>query len=213
MSARGLTPEVLLSAYAQGIFPMSDGRDAPEVFWVDPRFRGIIPMESFRVSRSLRRRIRRAPFRITFDTAFAQVIDGCADRDETWINPPIMQLYADLFAAGHAHSIEIWEDGALVGGVYGVTLNGAFFGESMFSRRTDASKVALTYLVDRLRRTGFVLFDTQFLTPHLSSLGGVEITRTAYRQALSHALSLPAQFDATQPDPPDQVLQRMTQMS
>jgi leucyl/phenylalanyl-tRNA--protein transferase len=195
-----LTPDLLLSAYASGIFPMSEGRDDPEIFWVDPRLRGIIPMGGFHLSRSLSRKIGQEPFRISFDTDFAGVVDGCAERPETWINGPIRALYLELHARGLAHSVEVWDGKALVGGVYGVALAGAFFGESMFSRRTDASKIALAYLMTRLRAAGFVLFDTQFLTDHLRSLGGIEISRTEYRLRLSDALLVKADLIAT-PEP------------
>lgn len=189
-----ITPELLLRAYAAGVFPMSEGRDDPELFWVDPRERGILPLEGFHISRSLARRIRQAPFDIRINTDFAGVVEGCADRDETWINAEIFELYQHLHATGHAHSLELWEGDALVGGVYGVALGAAFFGESMFSRRRDASKIALAYLVSRLRFGGFELFDTQFVTDHLQSLGAVEISRAAYRNRLSDALQKPANF-------------------
>ena len=192
---------------------MAEGRDSRDIYWVDPRERGILPLDGFHISRSLRRRIRAAPFEVTFDQDFDGVIQGCADRDETWINDEIATLYSALFDAGHAHSIEIWESDALVGGVYGVTLGGAYFGESMFSRRTDASKIALAYLCDRLRQGGYVLFDTQFITPHLASLGGIEIPRDEYRRRLATAIRVPARFSSEAADGPDQVLQRMTQTS
>ena len=195
-----LTPDLLLMAYASGIFPMSEGRDDPEIFWVDPRQRGIIPLDRFHISRSLGRRIRQEPYKITFDKDFAGVVDGCADRSETWINAPIRALYLALFDRGLAHSVEVWEEEALVGGVYGVALAGAFFGESMFSRRTDASKIALAYLVTRLKRAGYVLFDTQFLTVHLKTLGAEEIPRAEYRRRLSEALVVKADFSAA-PEP------------
>ena len=197
MSARDpdLTPDLLLRAYASGIFPMSESRDDPELFWVDPDHRGVFPLDRFHISRSLARRLRRGEFTVTADAAFGAVVEGCADREETWINGPIAEIYAVLHALGHAHSVEVWKDGALVGGVYGVTLGGAYFGESMFSRATDASKVALAYLVDRLRLGGFALFDTQFLTPHLASLGAEEITRAEYRRRLARALPLRADFE------------------
>jgi leucyl/phenylalanyl-tRNA--protein transferase len=194
MTGAGLTPENLLRAYAAGIFPMAEGRDDPDLHWVDPRRRGILPLEGFHISRSLARRLRAAEFDITIDTDFEGVLRGCADRPETWINPPIHALYVDLHRAGFAHALEVWEGRALVGGVYGVTLGAAFFGESMFSRRTDASKVALAWLVDRLRAGGFILFDTQFLTPHLASLGGIEITRAEYHRRLADAIHRPATF-------------------
>jgi leucyl/phenylalanyl-tRNA--protein transferase len=187
-----VTPELLLQAYRTGIFPMAERRDDPDIFWVDPRRRGVLPLEGFRVSRSLAKRLRRDDYQVTLNADFSGVIDGCADREETWINSEIRDLYHALFAQGHAHSLEVWMEGALVGGVYGVTVGAAYCGESMFSRRTDASKIALAWLVDLLRRAGFVLFDTQFLTPHLASLGGIEITRHAYRMQLSEALKRPA---------------------
>ena len=194
--AQDLTADLLLRAYAAGIFPMAEDRDDPDLFWVDPRDRGVIPLDGFHLSRSLARRLRSGVFEATVDTAFDAVVAGCADRDETWINHRIEALYGELFAAGHAHSVEIWADGRLVGGVYGIALGAAFFGESMFSRRTDASKAALAWLVDRLRQGRFRLFDTQFLTDHLRSLGGIEISRDAYRAALARALGQDADFDA-----------------
>ena len=147
---------------------MAESRGDDGLFWLDPELRGIIPLDGFHISRSLRKTLLREPFRVTVDKDFAGVVEGCADRQETWINGPIFGIYMDLFRAGHAHSVEIWEDDVLVGGVYGVTLKRAYFGESMFSRRTDASKIALAYLVSRLRAGGFVLFDTQFPSPHLA---------------------------------------------
>lgn len=208
-SAPTLTADLLLQAYQVGVFPMSEGRDDPEVFWVDPRMRGVFPLDSFRISRSLARRMRQGRFTITFDTAFADVVRGCAERDETWINATIFDLYCSLHDSGFAHAIEVWDGPRLVGGVYGVTIGAAFFGESMFSRATDASKIALAYLIDRLRLSGFQLFDTQFITPHLASLGAVEITRDQYHADLSKALAHNASFDATTPAPtPQDVIQR-----
>ncbi|MEM6408825.1 MAG: leucyl/phenylalanyl-tRNA--protein transferase [Pseudomonadota bacterium] len=191
---KDLTPNLILNAYAQGIFPMSEARDDDGLFWVDPQSRGIFPLDGFHVSRSLRKTILREPYQIRIDTAFEAVIEGCADRDETWINAEIFEIYLDLFDAGHAHSVEVWDGSELVGGVYGVTLQGAFFGESMFSRRRDASKIALTYLVSRLKSGGFTLFDTQFITDHLASLGAVEISRARYHSLLRDALSVEASF-------------------
>jgi len=210
-----ISPDLLVQAYAQGVFPMADSRESADVFWVDPQLRGVLPLDGFHLSRSLRRTIRRAPFGISFDRDFDGVIAGCADRDETWINDEIAASYGLLHRSGLAHSIELWdEDGALAGGVYGVSLGAAFFGESMFSRRRDASKIALAYLVDRLQSCGYRLFDTQFITPHLASLGGVEISRAEYRKRLAAALSERAQFRADLPIPtPDQLVQRMTQTS
>ncbi len=191
-----LTPEHLLRAYAAGIFPMAERRDDPAIHWVDPRRRGVFPLDGFRISRSLARAIRRNDYAITADTDFAAVVAACAARPETWINAPIAELYAGLHRAGHAHSVELRGlDGALLGGVYGVTLGAAFFGESMFSRRRDASKVALAWLVHRLRAGGFTLFDTQFLTPHLASLGAIEIGRAEYHRRLAEAVSRSARWD------------------
>lgn len=187
-----VTPELLLQAYRSGIFPMAETRDDPEIFWVDPRRRGVLPLDGFHVSRSLANRLRRDSFAVTLNRDFHGVIDGCADRPETWISTGIRDLYAALHEMGDAHSLEVWQKGALVGGVYGVTLGGAFCGESMFSRCTDASKVALAWLACHLARCGFTLFDTQFLTTHLASLGAVEITREAYRQSLAEALERPS---------------------
>ncbi len=189
-----LTPNLILNAYARGIFPMSEARDDDGLFWVDPEKRGVIPLEGFHISRSLRKKIIQEPFDIRIDTDFVGVIEGCADREETWINSEIFAIYMDLFRAGHAHSVEVWRDDQLVGGVYGVTLRAAYFGESMFSRERDASKVALAYLVSRLKAGGFRLFDTQFLTDHLARLGAVEITRARYHEALRDALSAEANF-------------------
>lgn len=208
-----LTPELLLRGYAIGVFPMAEHRDDPEVFWVDPRQRGIFPLDSFHISRSLARAMRRTEFTITVNTAFSDVVEGCADRAETWINEQIFTLYLDLHARGSAHSLEVWEGSELVGGVYGVTLGSAFFGESMFSRRTNASKIALACLVDRLRRGGFTLFDTQFLTDHLASLGAVEIPRAAYQKLLDDAQQHSASFVAPAPATPQEVVQRMAQIS
>lgn len=189
-----LTPEILLQAYAVGIFPMAEGRTDPTIHWVDPRRRGILPLDGFVISRSLARRLRQARFAIRIDSDFEAVVAACADRPETWISEAIQRHYVGLHARGHAHSIEVWDGPRLVGGVYGVTLGAAFFGESMFSRVTDASKIALAHTVQRLRAGGFQLFDTQFLTPHLARLGGVEISREHYRAALAAALGKPASF-------------------
>ena len=189
-----ITPEILLRAYALGIFPMAESREDPEIHWVDPRRRGIFPLETFHISRSLGRAIRRGDYAVRVDSDFAGVLSGCADREETWINPAIFALYQQLHRAGLAHSVELWDGDALIGGVYGVTLGAAFFGESMFSRRRDASKIALAWLIHRLRAGGFQLFDTQFLTPHLASLGAVEITRGEYHRRLARAIGAQATF-------------------
>ena len=194
VAAPSLTSDLLLRAYAAGIFPMAEGRDDPAIHWVDPRLRGVIPLDGFHISHSLARRIRRGGFSVTVNRDFAGVVQGCAGRPETWINAPIFALYLDLHRMGFAHSLEVWQGGALIGGVYGVALGAAFFGESMFSRRSDASKIALAYLVHRLRAGGFALFDTQFLTPHLASLGGIEISRASYRTQLARALQGVARF-------------------
>ena len=209
-----LTAELLLGAYASGIFPMAEARDSAEIFWVDPRRRGILPLDNFHISRSLRRSLRKEDWTITINCDFEDVVAACADRPETWINGEIARLYSELHAAGHAHSLEVREGAALIGGIYGVTLGAAFFGESMFSRRTDASKIALAYLVDRLHRAGFRLFDTQFVTDHLRSLGAVEIDRGTYRRLLAAALRQKADFTAAGPPPSAQdLLQRNTQIS
>ncbi|UOA23107.1 Leucyl/phenylalanyl-tRNA--protein transferase [Sulfitobacter pontiacus] len=208
-----LTPELLLHGYSIGIFPMAEHRDDPEIFWVDPRRRGVFPLDGFHISRSLARAMRRTRFTITTNIAFNDVVAGCADRADTWINAEIFGLYAQLHRLGHAHALEVWEDDMLVGGVYGVTLGRAFFGESMFSRRDNASKIALACLVDRLNRGGFTLFDTQFLTPHLASLGAQEITRAAYHARLEMALMKTADFTAPAAASAQDVVQRMTQMS
>ena len=187
-----LDPRILLQGYATGIFPMADSRDADDLFWVEPRNRAIIPLDRFHVSRSLRRTIRSGRFTVTRDRDFAGVIAGCADREETWINAEIEQAMLALHGSGHAHSIEVWRAGGhqpeLVGGLYGVKLGHAFFGESMFSRATDASKVALAWLVARLKVGNFTLLDCQFMTDHLASLGAVSIPREAYVTLLSAAL-------------------------
>jgi leucyl/phenylalanyl-tRNA--protein transferase len=192
-----ITPDILLRAYAMGIFPMADGRDDPEIHWIDPRLRGIMPLNGFHLSRSLARRIRQGGFQVTADRDFTGVVEACAMREETWISRRIQALYEALHRLGHAHSLEVWDGDALIGGVYGVTLGAAFFGESMFSRRTDASKIALAYTVHRLNAGGFRLFDTQFLTPHLASLGGVEIPRAEYHERLADALAHRADFAPT----------------
>ena len=209
-----LTPEILLRAYTMGIFPMAESRDNPEIYWVDPRQRGVLPLNGFHLSRSLRRRMRNAIYTVELNSDFLGVVDACADREETWINQEIRILYSELHDRGHAHSLEIRDGEKLTGGVYGVAIGGAFFGESMFSRQTDASKLALAHLVDHLRRCGFTLFDTQFVTPHLESLGALEINRASYHKLLETALKQPADI-LMKPlcRDPHSVLQRSTQTS
>ncbi|WP_377275409.1 leucyl/phenylalanyl-tRNA--protein transferase [Rhizobium sp. R86522] len=189
---RSITPELLLRAYSIGMFPMSESADDPELFWVEPDIRGIIPLDDFHVSKSLQKAIRKAPFDIRFDTAFDQVVAKCAeaadDRPSTWINQTIRDLYSALHRLGHAHSVEAWEGDELVGGLYGVTLGSAYFGESMFSRRTNASKICLVHLVERLRERGFTLLDTQFTTEHLKTFGAVDIPKAEYGVLLDRAM-------------------------
>jgi len=209
-----LTPELLLRAYMSGIFPMAEGRDAFDVFWVDPERRGIMPIDGLHVSRSLRRSVRRQNYDIRLNSHFEGVLEGCAARDETWINDDLFWLYVALFEAGYAHSIEVWQDGVLSGGIFGIAIGSAFFGESMFSARTNASKIAMVYLIDRLKRGGFTLFDTQFVTPHLISLGALEIPRADYRARLGLALQTAASFTGpSSPTSAQDVLQRITQTS
>lgn len=184
-----LTPDLLLRGYMSGIFPMAENRGDAEVFWVDPRRRGILPLDGVHVSRSLRKAMRRSEGTLTLDRDFAGVVDGCADRDETWINDAIREAYLGLHEMGYGHSIELWHGSRLVGGVYGVAIGAAFFGESMFSRVPDASKIALVCLAAHLRTCGYRLFDTQFVTDHLRGLGAMEISRADYRERLRDALS------------------------
>ncbi|MGB0959092.1 MAG: leucyl/phenylalanyl-tRNA--protein transferase [Halocynthiibacter sp.] len=193
---------------------MSEDRDSDEIFWVDPHFRGIIPLDGFHISRSLARRLKREDYRVTFNQDFLVVVDACADREDTWINAPIRALYHRLHQEGFAQSIEIWLGTELIGGVYGVTFGGAFFGESMFSRARDGSKIALAYLVDHLRECGFSLFDTQFITDHLASLGAIEIPRSDYHELLEEALVQAARF-RSKPSArsAQELLQRNTQTS
>jgi leucyl/phenylalanyl-tRNA--protein transferase len=198
-----LTPDILIEAYAAGIFPMAESADDPELFWVDPMRRGILPLDAFHVPRRLRRVLRSGRLAVRCDTHFEAVIRGCAEandtRPTTWINDEIVRLYGALFARGAAHSVECWHDGELVGGLYGVSLGAAFFGESMFSRTPDASKVALVHLVARLRAGGYRLLDTQFLTPHLAQFGAVEVTRARYHRMLAEALRYRAVFPCDLP--------------
>ena len=187
-----ITPEILLRAYAAGMFPMAESADDPEVFWVQPKIRGIIPLDDFHVSKSLAKHIRQKPFDIRINTAFDRVMRLCAESTEirptTWINPLILTLYGELHRMGYTHSVEAWEGDELVGGLYGVTLGSAFFGESMFSRRTDASKICLVHLVERLRERSFTLLDTQFTTDHLKTFGAIDIPRRDYEKLLERAM-------------------------
>ncbi|HYD26088.1 leucyl/phenylalanyl-tRNA--protein transferase [Brevundimonas sp.] len=187
----GFGPNELLNCYATGVFPMGEARDDPRVFLVEPEQRGVIPLDGFRIPRRLGRTVRSDAFEVRVDTAFAAVLEACAapapGREDSWINDPIRRLYVELNARGHAHSVECWRDERLVGGLYGVTLGGAFFGESMFSRERDASKVALVHLVARLKRGGWRLLDAQFLTTHLSQFGAVETPQAAYLRLLDAA--------------------------
>ena len=213
-----LTPQILLRAYAAGIFPMAESRDDPKLYWIDPEMRGLLPLDRFHVPKRLRRTLRRNVFDVRCDTAFMEVMHGCAEatagRPNTWINTEIVALYENLFAMGHAHSVECWRDGKLVGGLYGVALGAAFFGESMFSRETDASKVALVHLVARLRAGGYRLLDTQFTTDHLSRFGTVEVSRGEYHRRLGEALKIQATFYCDlAPEALDAVLQSSTQTS
>ncbi len=199
-----VTPELLLRAYASGVFPMADSADDPDIFWVEPALRGVIPLDGLHISRRLARTIRQRPFEVRVNSAFDAVVEGCAEprpgRENTWINATIRRLYGRLHEMGHAHSVECWRDGRLAGGLYGVHLNGAFFGESMFSRERDASKVALAHLVARLNAGGFALLDTQFITPHLASMGAREIPREDYLTRLDHALRLRGDFHTFKAD-------------
>lgn len=195
-----ITPDVLLKAYACGIFPMAESADDPTLFWVEPEWRGVIPLDGFHVPKRLARTVRQDAFEIRVDTDFDGVIAGCAepasDRPKTWINGRIRRLYGDLFRRGHCHTVEAWIDDELVGGLYGVSLGAAFFGESMFSRVTDASKVALVHLVARLRAGGYRLLDTQFVTEHLLRFGAMEIPREIYSRRLDSAVAGKADFFA-----------------
>ena len=191
----GITPEILLRAYSIGLFPMAESADDPEIFWVEPELRGVLPLDDFHISKSLAKTIRQKPFDIRFDTDFDAVIGACAEqtngRPSTWINKTIRSLYSTLHHIGHAHSVEAWEGDMLVGGLYGVSLGSAFFGESMFSRRTDASKICLVHLVERLRERGFSLLDTQFTTEHLKTFGAIDMPKDEYAKMLEKAMESP----------------------
>jgi leucyl/phenylalanyl-tRNA--protein transferase len=200
-----ITPEVLLKAYACGIFPMAENADDPSLHWIEPEQRGVIPLDGFHISRRLARTVRSDHFEVFVDRDFEATIDGCAEpqagRARTWINDRIRSLYCKLHEIGHCHSVETWRDGKLVGGLYGVRLGRVFFGESMFHRERDASKVALVHLVARLRAGGFTLLDTQFVTSHLSGFGAIEISKRLYNRMLERALEDEADFFALDNDP------------
>lgn len=185
-----ITPQILLQAYANGYFPMADSKDSKELGWYFPELRGIIPLDEFHIPKSFAKFLKQNPFTITTDKAFRAVMQGCADRDETWINDAIIDLYCELHAKGFAHSVECWENGALVGGLYGVALGGAFFGESMFSKASGASKVALVHLVQLLKKSGYTLLDTQYVNDYLKQFGCVEISKKDYLSRLEQALRI-----------------------
>ena len=191
-----ITADILLRAYSIGLFPMAESSDSSTLFWVDPKERGVFPLDGLIISKSLAKTLRADRFEVRADANFDAVVAACANREKTWINAEIRRLYRELFEAGRAHSVEVLEDGALVGGLYGVSLGAAFFGESMFHLARDASKVALAHLVARLRVGGYRLLDTQFVTPHLASLGAIEVSRSVYLQMLGRALSIEADFNA-----------------
>ncbi len=195
-----LDADLLLRAYAAGIFPMADSADSTDIFWVDPEERGIIPLDAFHLSRRLKRTVRDGPFEVRCDRDFVAVMRGCAaattDRPKTWINEELTVVYSELYRRGNVHTVEAWLGGELAGGLYGVTIGGVFFGESMFSRVTDASKIALAHLVARLRLGGFALLDVQFVTAHLAQFGAVAIPRSRYRRLLAACLSAPAVWPA-----------------
>ena len=216
--SRVFGPKELLDCYRRGVFPMAEDRDDHRLFLVDPDLRGVLPLNRFHVSHSLRKAIRREPFRVRVDTAFTQVMEQCAEaapgRMSTWINTPILNLYSAIHRLGHAHSVECWDGDELVGGLYGVSVKGAFFGESMFSRRSNASKIALAHLVARLKRGGFVLLDTQFVTEHLVTFGVEEIGREEFHERLDAALEIDAEFgDNTYCPSGPELLQEITQTS
>ena len=193
-----LTPQIVLDAYSKGLFPMAENRRDKQLFWIDPEVRGILPLDNFHIPRSLKKKIRNNPFEVRFDHNFAAVIRACAQqkpkRRETWINDEIIELYTKLFCMRHAHSVECWQEEKLVGGLYGISIGGAFFGESMFSSERDSSKIALVHLVARLNLAGFTLLDTQFITDHLKQFGAIEISRVEYHKILNGALNLNVGF-------------------
>ncbi|WP_378944313.1 leucyl/phenylalanyl-tRNA--protein transferase [Paracoccus sp. R86501] len=208
-----LTPSQLLTGYARGVFPMAESADDDRLYWFDPPMRGVLPIGGVYASRSLLRDLRRGGWSAHLDSDFDRIVAICGDRDTTWINAPLARLYGQLHRGGHAHAIEIRHDGSFAGGLFGVTLGAAFFGESMVSARTNGSKMALLWASDHLARCGFTLFDTQFLTPHLARMGGTEIGRETYQKRLSLALKRVADFTAHEPRSADQLWQDMTQTS
>jgi len=214
---KAITPEILLSAYGAGLFPMAERHDDPDLYWVNPERRGVLPLDRLHIPRRLARTVRRGRFRISANEDFCAVMIACAapgdGREKTWINRTILSLYGALHDSGHAHSIECWDDDTLVGGLYGVSLGGAFFGESMFSRQRDASKVALVHLAARLVEGGYGLLDVQFLTEHLAQFSAVEVPRSRYRQMLSAAIKRDAAFPVYSDKDPLEVLQSVTQTS
>ncbi|GHA12125.1 leucyl/phenylalanyl-tRNA--protein transferase [Devosia pacifica] len=203
-----ITPDLILRAYRAGIFPMAEDAQDEDLFWVSPEERGIIPLDGFRVSKSFRKTLKTHPYIVTVDQDFDAVIDACATpapgRTETWINNTIRGVYGELFRRGDAHTVEVRDGEELVGGLYGLAIGGAFFGESMFHHRRDTSKIALAHLVERLNAGGYVLLDTQFITPHLASLGAIEIPRSAYEDRLAHALAVEADWHAWTANPNDE---------
>ena len=211
-----LTPQIVLDAYSKGLFPMAENRRDKKLFWIDPEVRGILPLDNFHIPRSLKKKIRNNPFEVRFDHNFAAVIRACAQqkpkRRETWINDEIIELYTKLFCMHHAHSVECWQEEKLVGGLYGISIGGAFFGESMFSSERDSSKIALVHLVARLNLAGFTLLDTQFITDHLKQFGAIEISRVEYHKILNGALNLNVGFHLeVSLDPEEEVLRRILQ--
>jgi len=213
-----ITPQTLIDAYSVGIFPMAESAEDDALYWIDPEIRGILPLESFHTPKRLARTIRSGKFEIRIDSSFKDVIEACAStgnaRDTTWINRRIRNLYTDLFELGYCHCVETWLDGKLVGGLYGLRLGGAFFGESMFSTTTDASKVALVYLVARLKYGGFTLLDTQFVTDHLQQFGAIEMPQAEYKKTLKKALEYSGDFQRLdQRALPADILQSVSQTS
>ena len=195
-----LAPETLIRAYCNGIFPMAEGKDTDKIFWVSPEIRGVIPLNKFHISKSLRRSIVKRDYKIKINTDFLGVIKNCADRSESWINSDILKAYSDLFNLGFCHSIEVWDNEDLIGGIYGLAIKRAFFGESMFSKRSNASKIALAYLVSRLKYGGFLLFDVQFQSEHLKTLGAIEVLKANYQDLLKNALEGDANFFSQPPE-------------